>query len=215
MSTFSVKFILCLTFSYLLGCINPAYILGRLKGIDIRNHGSGNAGATNAMIVFSRPVGFAIGVLDALKAAVSWWVSAAVLRDFPIAGPACAVACSFGHMFPVTMGFRGGKGFACLLGTALAYDPKALFTLIFFAFFTALLSRYLCVATTSSAVAFPLYYWIRTAFMPGALVLALPAIPIFLKHIENFRRIRKKTEAHFSALWNKQKEMDRIAAIEE
>ena len=161
MSTFSVKFILCLTFSYLLGCINPAYILGRLKGIDIRNHGSGNAGATNAMIVFSRPVGFAIGVLDALKAAVSWWVAAAVLRDFPIAGPACAVACSFGHMFPVTMGFRGGKGFACLLGTALAYDPKALFTLIFFAFFTALLSRYLCVATTRCIPAALAFWAIR------------------------------------------------------
>lgn len=211
---FTIKLLLCITFGYFIGCVNPAYILGRLRGFDIRTQGSGNAGATNAMILFGKPVGFCIAVVDVLKASVAWWTATAILPQLECIGPVAATACIFGHMFPVTMGFRGGKGFACLLGTALAYDPKALVTIISFALVTALLTRYLFIASSSTAVALPLYYWLKTSLITGTLILMLPIIPIWMKHRENFRRMREGREPRFSALWNKEKEQARIAAIE-
>ena len=69
------KILLCILFGYLVGCINPTYIIGRLRGIDVRKHGSGNAGASNALILMGKYIGIFSALFDIFKAAGVMWLA--------------------------------------------------------------------------------------------------------------------------------------------
>ena len=110
--------------AYLLGSLNGALLLGRLRGVDIRTQGSGNAGGTNALRTQGPLFALGVVVIDIAKA----WIAVRVLG-----GPGTtwlAVGCGFaavlGHVYPVFHGFRGGKGVATLLGSLLAVSPLLL-----------------------------------------------------------------------------------------
>lgn len=210
----AIHILCCIAAGYFLGCINPAYIFGRLKGYDIRKQGSGNAGASNAAMMMGKATGFIVAVLDILKTALAWWIAELIFPVNRLLAPIAAVACVFGHMYPVTMGFRGGKGLACLGGIVLAYDPKSLLILLGVAFAVAVITNYLCIATSVMAVVVPLYIGYFSGSIAMAFVLLIPAIPIIMKHRINFRRIKERKELRFSALWNKKEELARIGIME-
>ena len=121
-----IEFALRTIVAYLLGSLNGALLLGRLRGVDIRTQGSGNAGGTNALRT-QGPL-FAIGVII-IDVAKAWIAVKYVPGD---AGPGmwlaatCGFAAVFGHVYPVFHGFRGGKGVATVLGTLLALSPLLL-----------------------------------------------------------------------------------------
>ena len=184
------KYALCALIGYLLGCISPSYLIGHFKGYDVRESGSGNAGASNTVIMAGKLAGLAVALLDILKAA--------------------GVCALLGHMFPVFLHFRGGRGLACLGGLALAFDPKVLLLMLGIAILIGVLTNYVCIATVCMSVIFPAYYGFVTRDWIGAAILLMPAIPIFLKHIKNFRRIRDGQELRLSFLLNKDKELKRI-----
>lgn len=106
--------LLCVCIGYCVGIINPSYILSRMKGFDIREKGSGNAGASNATLVFGKGVGILCALFDIFKAYIANRVSISLYPQLKEAGIITGSACIIGHMFPVTMNFRGGKGLACL-----------------------------------------------------------------------------------------------------
>lgn len=195
---------------YLLGCINPAYILGKIKGFDIRKEGSKNAGASNALITMGPLVGVLTAVFDIFKAWLSFKIASLLFPAFTAAGIIGGSACMLGHMFPVFMGFKGGKGFACLGGTVLAYSPFVFFVMLLCALVIALLSNYICIVTVSAAFAFPVIYYVLSFDLIGTVFLTITAILVFNKHFINFRRIKAGTEARLSGLFNKQNEIDRI-----
>lgn len=160
--------IIAIIASYLLGSIPSAYIFGRLlKGVDIRKHGSGNMGATNAMRVLGKGPGIAVLIIDALKGfiAVAALGSALISRGVPISADVTrlllALACVCGHNWTVFLGFKGGKGVATTAGTliAMAVETPGLWSVlgVTIALWIAvmLLTRIVSLATLLAAVSFP------------------------------------------------------------
>ena len=107
---------------YLIGCISLSYLIGKLKGFDIREHGSGNAGASNVIITVGKKAGAFVAIFDIFKAWFAVKVTGILFPGIFLLGSVTAVAVILGHIFPFYMGFKGGKGFASLGGSILALD---------------------------------------------------------------------------------------------
>ena len=199
----------CCVIGYLLGNINPAFLFARLKGYDPRVDGSGNAGASNAFILAGKTAFFATAILDILKAFLACRLCRYLFPALPVAEQIGGVSCILGHMFPAALRFRGGKGLASLGGVILSWDWRAFLALLALAILIAFLTNYICFVAPTMSLLFPALYYIRTRYLPAALVLLIPAIPIFFKHAENIRLIREGTEVRMSYLWNKDGELKR------
>ena len=185
--------LLCCLIGYLLGNLSPAYLFGKAKGYDVREEGSKNVGAT-----------------DILKAFIAWKLCRWLFPDLGVAGPLGGVSCIIGHMYPLFLGFRGGKGMASLGGVILAWRWEWFLLLLGLAIVIAFVTRYVSLVAPTISLVFPgCYYW-RTGLLGAALILTIPAIPIFIKHRENFRRIAAGTELRTSFIWNKEQELRRI-----
>lgn len=200
----------CAAIGYLLGMINPAYLIAKMKGFDIREAGSGNAGASNAVITMGKAVGIFAAVFDIAKAYAAVKLAKLLFPAFLFARELAGFFAILGHIFPATMGFRGGKGLASLAGTILAFDLRAAGLLFLAELILVLVIDFICVAPLTMSSAFPFVYYALTGQIFGALLFAL-LIPIFFwKHIENLKRIREGKELHFSFLWRKKEELDRV-----
>lgn len=195
---------------YLVGCISPSYIIGLIKGYDVRSSGSKNAGASNTVLLAGKLAGLFVAIFDIFKATAAWELAAFIFPEMEFAGMVGGVGCVIGHMFPVFLHFHGGKGFACMGGLALAAGPRTFFIMLGVALIIGIVTNYVAVSCTAMSVVWPLYYGLTTRYFVGAAILAIPAIPIFLKHMENFRRMREGTELRLSYLWQKDSELERI-----
>lgn len=195
---------------YLLGCINPSYLLAKRRGFDIRETGSGNAGASNAVITMGKAVGIISCLFDILKAYLSVRLAERLFQGCALAGILSGTSCMIGHMFPIFMGFRGGKGLACLGGMILAYDWRVFCFMLGAEIILAFFVHYVCFVSISAAAAFPLIYGIQQRSIIGVIILAVAAVCMILKHRENLHRIQNGTEARISFLWRRQEEIERI-----
>ncbi len=200
---------------YLLGNFNPSYLIARKKGFDIRKRGSGNAGASNAVITMGKAVGAFSALFDIFKAFVAVEFAAHLFPQLPQAGNLAGVACIFGHVFPILMGFRGGKGLAALGGVVLAFDLRIFFALLFAEVILALIVDYICIVPITASVLFPILYLLFTEDLQGAAIYGLATLLILYKHTENIRRIRGGTEAHLSFLWKRDEEIERLTEKED
>ena len=219
------KIILCVLSAYLVGCINPSYIIGKIKGMDIRKKGSGNAGASNAMILMGKSVAAFSALFDIMKAATVMWLAPVIFKDVAFIAEIAGVSCAIGHIFPILMRFRGGKGLACLGGIVLAIDWRLLLILLAAEILIVLAVDYICVVPITASVIVPVLYgvfgdlglgWLRRAgggwIAIG--VLCLLAVVMLAKHVHNVRRILHGTEMHLSYIWSKEKDAE-IARIRE
>ena len=141
---------------YALGCLSPSFLIGKLHGIDVRVAGSGNAGASNTVIMVGKMAGLTVALLDILKAATAWWLCQGLFPGLEVAGPIGGTAAILGHIYPVTLHFHGGKGLACIGGVVLAYSPRTLLFLLGVALLIGVLTRYVAVVTVSMSVIWPL-----------------------------------------------------------
>jgi acyl phosphate:glycerol-3-phosphate acyltransferase len=148
--------------AYLLGTLLGSLILGRLRGVDIRSMGSGNAGATNALRTQGKLFGCLVLAVDIGKGLFAvWWLPTAALPavgidpDLPRAWltVACGFAVIVGHVYPVWFGFRGGKGAATVVGVVAAVEPRLLVPLLVSWFVVLVLSGYVSLATMLSGAA--------------------------------------------------------------
>ena len=156
-----------------------------------------------------------MALLDIFKAALACRLAQALFPALRVAAPVAGAASILGHIYPVFLRFRGGKGLACLGGVILAYDPKTLLMMLGVAIVLGLVTRYICIVTTTMSAVWPAYYGLATQFWLGAAILAIPVLPVFLRHLENFRRIRRVEELRLSYLWNRSAELARIGRSEE
>ncbi len=207
--------ILCALLGYLLGCINPAYLIARARGFDIRSRGSGNAGASNAVITMGKAVGVFSALFDIFKAWLAVCLAVRYFTDLsvggvPVAGEIAGISCMLGHMFPVFMSFRGGKGLACMGGMILYMDWKAFLFLLGGELALVIITDYICVAPLSLSVIFPILRGLTTGSLAAALILCLAIPAVWYRHAVNIRRIVAGTEAHFSFLWNRESETSRV-----
>lgn len=205
-------YILCFLVAYLIGGINPSYIVARIKGFDIRTKGSGNAGASNAVITMGKAVGIFSALFDIFKAFFAVKMAVWIFPELPYIADVAGTACILGHMFPVLMGFRGGKGLACLGGVILAFDWRVFLIMLGGELLLVLIVDYICVVPMTASVIFPVVKGVLTKTVIGSLILSVASVAILLRHCENIRRIRQGTEAHLSFLWNRKKELERLRA---
>lgn len=202
--------LLCGAAGYLLGTFNPAYLFGKLRGFDIRRRGSGNAGATNALMIMGKAVGILCALLDILKSFIAYRLARLLFPMMTFAGMLAGAACVIGHIFPVWMNFAGCKGLACIAGIVLAYDWRLFLVLLFGEILLVLLLRYICIMPLSVSVIFPMIYGKQTGDLAGTALLAALIPVIVYKHLPNIRRILAGQEARISWLWNAQKEEARL-----
>lgn len=205
-----MEYLYCALIGYLIGTLNPAYFMGKSSGFDIREKGSGNAGASNVVILFGKAKGALCALLDIVKACFTIWLTGMLFPDFSHSFAVTAAACILGHVFPFYMKFRGGKGLACLGGVVLMYDLRVFMILLAVEIVIALLTNYICFVPLTASVIFPLVYAIITEDIWGMIILALAGSVIIARHIENIKRIRSGREAHLSYLWNKNAEIERL-----
>ncbi len=196
--------------SYLLGSIPFGYILVRVfQGIDVRSIGSGNIGATNVARTGGKGLAIATLVLDAFKGWLPVFL-VLMLPGIPASGPAqlhtlatfAALIAVIGHMFPVWLGFKGGKGVATGLGVFLALAPKAV--LISVVLFLAIVAstRYVSLGSILAAATFPVaLWWLERDVFPGpALAMcAAVALLVIIRHHQNIGRLMAGTESRFGA----------------
>ena len=147
----AIKIILCLIFGYLFGSLNFAIIYSKLKGDDIRNHGSGNAGATNVLRTYGKGPAAIVFLLDILKGVIAV-IIAKLLLDDAIYDCAVALGAVLGHNFPVYYNFKGGKGVATSFAVLIALHlPTALIALGVFVVVVAI-SKYISLSSISASV---------------------------------------------------------------
>lgn len=189
---------------YLLGCINTGAILARRKGFDIRKKGSGNAGASNALVTMGRGAAVCTAAADILKALIP-----VLLLRYVIHAPAAhvhvaaGVSVIMGHMYPFWMQFRGGKGFASLLGLALGLDWRCFLVCVGFVGLYLLTLRYIALASMTCAVLLPVWHWFTAGDLPETLMLAGVGAVMLIRHRGNIIGIINGTEIKFRDQSNK------------
>lgn len=206
--------------AYLLGSIPFAVWIGQLfYKIDVREYGSGNAGATNTLRVLGKKAGISVLLLDVLKG-----VGAVQLVNFSIYEPdtvqyvnlqlVLGIAALLGHIFPVYVGFRGGKGIATLLGVVIAVHPIAAASATGVFLIVTLITRYVSLGSMLASVAFPIYViWIE-----GSEILSLRIFSIFISvlvimtHQKNIERLIRREE---SKIFSQQRIVDEEDEIED
>ena len=204
-----MKYVLCILIGYLIGAINPSYIIAKLRGFDIREKGSKNAGASNALILFGKVLGIGCALFDIAKATFAIWLCGKLFPELTYSFAITGVACILGHVFPFYMKFKGGKGLACLGGMILAFDWRVFLIMLAAEIVVAVVTDYICFVPLTASVIFPMVYGIMRRDVWGALIVAL-ILPLMLyKHRENLKRIKQKNEMPFSFLWNKEKALEK------
>jgi acyl phosphate:glycerol-3-phosphate acyltransferase len=194
--------------SYLLGSIPFGYLLVRIfRGEDVRQSGSGNIGATNVSRK-SPALGVATLLLDALKGTAAVALSY-VLADRTVAGPAAleqvalgALFAVVGHVFPVWLKFRGGKGVATGLGGFALIAPKAVLIAAGIFIAVVVISRYVSLGSIVAVAVFPFMAWLIGEFYlspTGLALISLASLLILVKHRENLRRLWAGTESRVGA----------------
>ena len=210
-----MEYVLCAVIGYLLGGINPSFLFAKAKGFDIRQKGSGNAGASNAAITMGKKWGVISALLDILKAFLAYKLAEVLFAEKTMIGLVAGLSCILGHIFPVYMKFRGGKGLACLGGTILAYDWRVFLALLGLEIVIILVTKYICVVSISAPFLFSVSYGFLEKSWLGALLILVPATVMLFKHIPNLQRIKAGKEIRISFLWKGKKELDRVGAKDE
>ncbi len=192
--------------AYLLGSIPTAVWAGKiLRGIDLREHGSGNAGAANAIRVLGWKIGVPVLLIDMAKG----WLAAMLPAFFTLADPGTALITNLqigtgltaiiGHIFPVFARFRGGKGVATASGVILAIHPLLTLSCLVVFLIILLLTRIVSVSSMSAGIAFPILLF--TLFDTPSLLFksfsVLIALALIITHRNNIKRLLKGEEKKF------------------
>ena len=196
--------------SYLLGSIPFGYLAGRMAGIDIRNCGSGNVGATNVIRTLGKGYGYPVFALDFLKGLGAVKMSILIATRMQsewnppeMFGIVAAISSVLGHSFPVWLGFKGGKGVATSGGALFGLAPVAALVGVVIWIVTFWLTRYVSVASIAAAAALPFVILITTWLgqTTGKLLfyssLCLAAVVIW-RHRSNLSRLIHGTEPRFN-----------------
>ncbi|MDO4188972.1 MAG: glycerol-3-phosphate acyltransferase [Lachnospiraceae bacterium] len=208
-----IGIVLILILGYIVGSFNLSYFLSKLKGYDIRQHGSGNAGASNVVIMMGKKAGIIVALVDIFKAYLVCTIAMHIFPDKIYIGALAGTSVILGHIFPFYMNFKGGKGLASLGGTILALDPRMFVVLLAIAIVLAVVINYICVVPMSISIIFALVYGYTRRSLTSLLILMFAAVVINFKHIENLKRIKAGTEAHFSLLWDRKSEAERLGKV--
>ena len=197
-----VQTVLLLLLAYLLGSVSGSLVLGRARGIDIREHGSGNAGGTNAFRTLGWKFALGVAAIDIAKGALATWLA---LRLAPVGQPlsvsghgyAAAAMAVAGHVWPLWHGFRGGKGAATAAGGLLMLWPWLLPPLVLAWLLVLLATGYVGLSTVVAALTVPLWaLWTDASPERRAFAIAMTVLLVFT-HRSNLLRLWRGEESRF------------------
>ncbi len=201
-----------LPLAYMIGSVPTAVWTGKIfHGIDVRDHGSGNAGATNVMRVLGVKTGVPVLLLDILK---GWFaVRIVFLQDsippgkemFMIVSILLGIAAVIGHILPLFAGFRGGKGVATIAGVCLALHLPATASAIGIFVLVLLLTKYVSVGSILAGISFPVWTMAvyRTPYYSLAIFSLAAALLLIITHRANISRLLKGNENKATFLFKK------------
>jgi acyl phosphate:glycerol-3-phosphate acyltransferase len=184
---------------YACGLLPTGTWLARRRGIDVRQSGSGNPGATNVLRTAGVGAGVATLAGDVAKAAIPTWIASALFGDIALTA-AVGVAAMIGHCFPITAGFQGGKGVASALGVLLVAAPHAALAAVLAFTLAVAVTRTVSVGSLAAAVVAPATLVVIGS--PAAVVgaTALMSTIVWFRHAPNLRRLLAGTEPRLRAL---------------
>ena len=191
-----MSYVLAILFGYLLGSIPFGVVMARLGGLgDLRKIGSGNIGATNVLRTGNKGLAALTLILDALKGTAT-----VVIAGFwgPDLALLAGLSAFLGHIYPVWLGFRGGKGVATYLGVLapVAWPAALVFAAAWL--IVAAVTRYSSLAALVATVAAPLtLFWM--GYVDGAVLFGLMTLVIYFKHAQNIARLLKGTESRIGS----------------
>ena len=200
----------CCAVGYFFGSFPAGYFAGRIAGIDVRTVGSGNIGATNVLRVLGKRWGYPVFAIDAFKGFAAVRLAFLLVKYWPAAQPYAeyfailtAIMSVAGHMFPVWLRFKGGKGVATSAGALFGLMPWAVPCVFLVWFIVFEITRYVSLASIIAAISLPIIvslfaYWrfIDTAALIYFSLLIM--VLVLWRHRSNFSRLLKGTEQRFT-----------------
>jgi glycerol-3-phosphate acyltransferase PlsY len=190
--------ILLIFVAYVIGSVPTGYLLGKLRGVDVRTIGSGNVGATNVARAVGKSQGIITLIADAAKGYLPVFMALQLGQD-SLTVALTAMAAFLGHLFPLFLNFQGGKGVATGFGALLALAPVATLVLVVVFVLTVVATRIVSLGSLATAVAAPLSLWL---FHQPPVIVVLGCFlgaMVMIRHRANIQRLLAGTEPRFGA----------------
>ena len=173
--------LICLCIGYCIGCIETAYVVGRIWQVDLRQHGSGNLGTTNALRVLGKKAGALVFIGDIMKSVIAFVICRAIFGS-NLAGVYGSVGAVLGHNYPFYLKFKGGKGIAVMIGFGMAF-----------------ITRYVSVGSLLFALTLPISAYLL-GFPREMLYLTIfVSAMAFWRHRGNIKKLLNGTENKFGS----------------
>jgi len=196
----TLNIILPIIIGYLIGSIPFGVIAGKLRKIDIRKVGSGNIGATNIYRTLGTAPAVIVFILDILKGALAVYIAQAMIPDSPAIIVVSGIAAIIGHMYPVYIGFKGGKGSATGLGVLLGITPDLFIIAMIYVAVAITVTRYVSVTSISGVLLLAALMFTFHKPVEYSIAAIIVAILVIYKHAPNIKRLLSGTEPK---IWGK------------
>lgn len=194
-------YVLFAILGYLLGSLNFSIIIGKLfYKVDVREHGSKNAGTTNTLRTLGKVPAIFVLLLDTFKAVIAYWLVFLITKNVPFSYIAAATAV-VGHNFPVFFGFKGGKGVATSLGACFCLNPLLGLYVLLVGVGTIAITRYVSVGSLAGSTSSILFFALldHSPLKPLKIVLLVVlTVSMYIRHHENLKRLWNHTENKIS-----------------
>lgn len=201
-----IQYLTASLIGYLFGCFQTAYIIGRLKqNIDIRLHGSNNAGASNVTRVLGWKYGIITAILDILKGTAAVLIVGEIFPSHPSLLFTAGAFVVIGHIYPVFLGFRGGKGTASLIGISLAINIKIAIIIVLALVIITVITDYIALGSLAMYTLFPILALFYQYQFSCILIVSLLCLVGYYKHIINIRRMLAREEVGLRQVAQKKK----------
>lgn len=189
-----MEIIVCLVVGYLLGMVSPAALISKLKHVNMREKGTGNLGASNAVVALGRGYAILIMVVDILKAFLGGKLVQWLFPDLAVAGYLAGLGAVVGHIYPFYMKFKGGKGLACYGGMVCFYSPWLLLFYLTGGVVMMILANRSIFLAVLVTVSFPIILLLEGNWQAAAVAAIASALLLWV-HRKNFGRVKRGEEA--------------------
>lgn len=192
-----IKLIFTAIVGYLLGSLNSSLIVGRFYGVDVRKHGSGNAGTTNTLRTLGKKAALLVLLGDIVKGVLAF-IAGYYIYGGQLGGMLGGTASILGHVWPVYFGFKGGKGVLTSLAVLLLIDWPIALGLLGIFIIIVLITRFVSLGSIVAAALFPAAAIVLGRSIETIIFSGIIAVLIVVKHHSNIKRLLNGTESKFS-----------------
>lgn len=186
-----MEYLWTILMGYSLGSISPSAIISKFKKVNMRENGTKNLGATNAMLVLGKGWGALVMAFDVLKAVLAIILARLIFPQFSAVGILAGASTVLGHICPFYLKFKGGKGLASFAGMILALDPVLFVFMLLLCVGIMILANHSVVVPYVAAVIFPVFYCARNPEPAVIIIAILVSLLLALRHIPDIKRAKE------------------------